>query len=193
MEDMFLDYLSVGDKVPNFSFKAFSGGKIEDKEIESYKGWIILFFYPGDFTFVCPTELGELAEMNDEFVKEGANIVSVSTDTVFSHKMWHETSDTIKKIKFDMASDHKMEMVEAFNAYCEEDGLAYRATFIIDPDRVIRSVEINDNSIGRSSKELLRKFKAAKFVNEHEGQVCPASWETGKDTLTPGDELVGKI
>ena len=192
----YISPLSVGDVVPNIPFKVFQDGSIKDDAItlEEYKGkWVILFFYPGDFTFVCPTELGELASMYDNFQKEGVEIISVSTDTVFSHKMWHETSDTISKVKFPMASDHKHELVEAFDVYCEDDGLSYRATYIIDPEGIIRAVEINDNSIGRSAKELLRKVRAAKYVNENPGQVCPASWDTGAGTLKPGNDLVGKI
>ena len=189
--------LGVGDTAPgNSSFKVFHNGEIRDVTLSSFYGegkWLILFFYPGDFTFICPTELGELAGMYDEFQREGVEIVSMSTDTVFSHKMWHETSETIKKVRFPMGSDHRHELVDAFNVYCEEDGLAYRATIIIDPNGKIKCVEVHDNSIGRSGKELLRKVKAAKYVNENPGQVCPASWNTGEKTLTPGTDLVGKI
>ena len=189
--------LGVGDTVPkDISFKAFHEGEIRDIALSSLYGegrWVILFFYPGDFTFVCPTELGELAALYEYFQKENIEIVSMSTDTVFSHKMWHETSEMIKKVRFPMGSDHRHELVDAFNVYCEEDGLAYRATIIIDPSGVIRSVEVNDNAIGRCGKEMFRKVKAAKHVNEHPGEVCPASWESGDETLTPGTDLVGKI
>ncbi len=187
--------ISVGDTVPeDMAFKIFVGGDIQDTTVRAYRGkWLVLFFYPGDFTFVCPTELGELASLYDEFREEEVEVVSMSTDTVFSHKMWHETSDTIGKVQFAMGSDHRHEFVDAFNVYCEEDGLAYRATVIIDPDGVVRGVEVNDNSIGRSARELLRKVKAAKYVREHPGQVCPASWTDGDRTLTPGTDLVGKI
>ena len=193
-EENFFCPLSVGDSVPNFSFEVFHEGKISTKSIEDYKdSWLILFFYPADFTFVCPTELGELASMYDEFKKDGIEIISFSTDTAFSHKMWHETSETIKNIKYPMGSDHRQILVEAFNTYSDKDGLAYRGTFVINPKGEIVLSEIHDNSIGRSAKELLRKVRAAKFVNEHSGQVCPASWESGMDTLNPGDDLVGKI
>ena len=188
--------LSVGNTVPNIPFKVFHEGKIEEKEftIESFRGkWVIFFFYPGDFTFICPTELAELASHYEEFQKEGAEIISFSTDTVFSHKVWYETSDSIKKIQFPMGSDHRHDLVQSFGVYCEEEGLAYRATYIIDPKGVIRCAEIHDNSIGRSSKELLRKLRAAKHVSQNPGHVCPASWDTGSDTLQPGDNLVGKI
>ncbi len=187
--------LSVGDTVPeDMRFKIFTVGEIQDTSIGAYRGkWLILYFYPGNFTFVCPTELGELASLYNEFKKEGAEVISMSTDTVFSHKMWHETSDTIKQVTFPMGSDHRHNFVDAFDVYCEEDGLAYRASIIIDPNGIVRAVEVNDNSIGRSAHELLRKVKAAKYVNEHPGQVCPASWKEGDKTLTPGTNLIGKI
>ena len=187
--------LMVGDTVPDKTeFQIFHKGEIQETTIASFRGkWLILFFYPGDFTFVCPTELGELAGIYNEFQKEGVEIVSMSTDTVFSHKMWHETSPIIKTVPFPMGSDHRHIFVNMFRVYCEEDGLAYRASVIVDPKGVIRAMEVHDNSIGRSSAELLRKVKAAKYVQEHSGKVCPASWQEGDEALTPGTDLVGKI
>jgi peroxiredoxin (alkyl hydroperoxide reductase subunit C) len=134
-----------------------------------------LFFYPADFTFVCPTELEELAENYEAFQKEGAEIISVSTDTEFTHKAWHDSSEAISKVKFPMAADPTGEMSMALGTYIDDEGLSLRGTFIIDPEGIIKSIEINDNSIGRSASELLRKVQAAKFVAEHNGQVCPAS------------------
>ena len=193
--DEYMMPLSVGDTMPGeLKFKIFTRGEIQDTSIEAYRGqWLVLFFYPGDFTFICPTELEELASMYKEFQDEGVEIISMSTDTVFSHKMWHETSDAVKQVQFPMGSDHRQDFVTAFGIYSEEDGLSYRATVIVDPDGVVRSKEVNDNSIGRSAAELLRKVKAAKYVNEHPGQVCPASWKEGDKTLTPGTDLIGKI
>lgn len=163
-------------------------------KLSDYKGkWVILFFYPADFTFVCPTELEEMASYYPQFVKEGAEVLSVSTDTVYVHKAWHDASSSIQKISFPMVSDTRRELCEAFGTYIEDEGLSLRGTFLIDPDGVLRMAEVNDNSVGRSAKELLRKLQAAKFVREHGGKVCPASWEPGKDTLTPGMDLVGKI
>ena len=187
--------LMVGDTVPKeVSFQVFHKGEIQDTNIASFREkWLVLFFYPGDFTFVCPTELGELAGMYDAFQKEGVEIVSMSTDTVYSHKVWHETSPVVKTVEFPMGSDHRHILVDMFGVYCEEDGLAYRASIVIDPDGVVRAMEVHDNSIGRSAAELLRKVKAAKYVNEHSGKVCPASWQEGDDPLTPGTDLVGKI
>ena len=193
--ELFLPVLSVGDTVPTaIPFKVFHAGDIRDVTVGDFRGkWLVLFFYPGDFTFVCPTELGDLAAHYESFRDEDAEVISMSTDTVFSHKMWHETSPTIKQVQFPMGSDHRQELVDLFNVFCEEDGLAYRATILIDPEGCIRSVEVHDNSIGRSVKELLRKVRAAKYVKEHPGQVCPVNWEKGQDTLTPGTDLIGKI
>ena len=195
MSDFERTPLMVGDTVPKgVSFQVFYDGEVQDAAFSSYRGkWLVLFFYPGDFTFVCPTELGELAGMYDEFQKEEVAIVSMSTDTVYAHKVWHETSPIVGSVAFPMGSDHRHTLVNLFGVYCEEDGLAYRASIVIDPDGVIRAMEVHDNSIGRSAAELLRKVKAAKYVKEHSGKVCPASWKEGDDPLTPGVDLVGKL
>lgn len=184
----------INQKIQDFEVKAFY--KDEEKLIRSadYRGkWIVLVFYPADFTFICPTELGELADNYEEFKRLDAEVMSASTDTVFVHKAWHDNSPTIGKIKFPMLADPTGNLARQFGVYIEEEGLALRGTFIIDPEGVLKAYEVHDNSIGRSAKELLRKLKAAKFVAEHGGQVCPAEWEPGKETLKPGMELVGKI
>ena len=186
--------LIINGKAPKFEAKAFYNEEITTVKLSNYKGkWIILFFYPADFTFVCPTELGEMADNYEEFKKLGVEIISVSTDTVFAHKTWHDNSETIKKIKFPMAADPAGEICNAYGTMIPMEGISLRGTFIIDPDGVLKAFEIHDNSIGRSAKELLRKIKAAQFVREHGDQVCPASWEPGKKTLKPGLNLVGKI
>ena len=188
--------LSVGDVVPNFEFEVYNpeSDDIEKKSIEEFKGkWLILFFYPADFTFVCPTELEDMANLYDKFKAEGAEIVSVSTDTVYVHKAWHEDSEAIKKVRFPMAADPTHVLSDAFGVLIPEEGVALRGTFLIDPDGKIVHTEINDNSIGRNASELLRKLQASKFVREHEGKVCPANWRPGDDTLEPGLDLVGKI
>ncbi len=184
----------INKNAPILELEAYQDEKIKKIKLADYKGrWTIVFFYPADFTFVCPTELEELADNYEEFRKAGAEILSVSTDTVFAHKAWHDTSPAIKKIKFPMVADPAGKFSREFGVYLEEEGLSLRGTFIIDPDGVIKAYEIHDNSIGRSAKELLRKLQAARFVAEHSGNVCPASWEPGKDTLKPGMDLVGKI
>lgn len=194
-EDVWLP-LSVGDVVPvDLSFSVFHEEEIKDDvTIGSYRGkWLILFFYPADFTFICPTELAEIAEKYDEFAKRGVEVVSMSTDTVFSHRMWHKTSPLIQKVPFPMGSDHRRALVDLFGVYSEKDGHSYRASIIIDPKGVVRCVEVHDNAIGRSADELLRKVSAAKYVTEHPGHVCPAGWQEGKDTLSPGTNLVGEL
>lgn len=184
----------VGSMMPDFKSDAYVDGKIKKVSLSEYKGkWYVLFFYPADFTFVCPTELEELADDYEKFKAIGCEILSVSTDTAFAHKAWQDVSSAIKKVKYPMLSDANHQISTYLDVLIDEEGLALRGTFIVDPDGVIKSMEVNDNSIGRSSKELLRKVKAAQFVRTHGGQVCPASWEEGDKTLTPGEDLIGKI
>ncbi len=186
--------VEIGEKIPDFEVEAFHENDVRKIKFADYRDkWLILFFYPADFTFVCPTELEEMADNYDEFKKSGAEILSVSTDTVFAHKAWKDVSPAIKKINFPMVADPTGNVSRAFGTYIEDEGLALRGSFIIDPDGILRAIEINDNNIGRSAKELLRKLQAAKFVREHGGNVCPASWQPGDDTLEPGLDLVGKI
>lgn len=184
----------IGEPIEDFVADKYQAGKIDKVFLSDYAGkWVVLFFYPADFTFVCPTELEELADMYEKFTKINAEILSVSTDTAFAHKAWAETSPAIKKVKFPMLADPAHELAEYFNVLIRDEGMARRGTFIVNPDGVLVSMEVNDNSIGRSAKELYRKLQAAQFVYEHGDQVCPASWEPGDDTLTPNDDLVGKI
>lgn len=186
--------VKVGDPVPGLTLKAYHKDTIVELDLKRYRGtWLVLFFYPADFTFVCPTELEEMAELYETFVKEGAEVLSVSTDTPWVHKAWHDTSDAIKKINFPMLADPTGALCRAFGVYLESEGVALRGSFLVDPAGVVQAMEVHADGIGRSAKELLRKFRAAKFVAEHGGQVCPASWEPGKDTLKPGLDLVGKI
>lgn len=187
--------LHIGDMLPELSLHAYHQDKDTVLTTKDYAGaWKIFFFYPADFTFVCPTELEELAMMYDEFKKINAEIFSVSTDTVFVHKAWHDHSPAIAKIQFPMIADPTGALSKLFGTYIPSEGLSLRGTFIVDPDGKLVTMEIHDNSIGRSGKELLRKLHAAKFIRDNHGaQVCPASWEPGSDTLTPGMDLVGKI
>lgn len=184
----------IGETVPSMAFSAYQDNKTKMMNLSDFAGkWLILFFYPADFTFVCPTELEEMADNYDVIKKEGGEVVSVSTDTVFVHKAWHDVSPAIKKIKFPMAADPTGVISKTFGTYIESEGLSLRGSFIIDPKGVLKSIEINHNDIGRSAKESVRKLKALKYVSTHSGQVCPASWEPGEDTLKPGLDLVGKI
>lgn len=186
--------VAIGQPVGDLSFKIFHNEEVKETSLASYKGrWLILFFYPADFTFICPTELEELADRYDEFVSLNIEIVSISADTAFVHKAWHDNSPAIKKVRYPMASDPSGALCKHFGTYIEHEGLSLRGTFIINPDGILKAFEMHDNSIGRSASELLRKVKAAQFVSANPGQVCPASWDIGRETLTPGLNLVGKI
>jgi NADH-dependent peroxiredoxin subunit C len=186
--------LKVGDKIPDIQLQAYHGGQIKNISLHDYLGkWLILIFYPADFTFVCPTELQEAAACHGDFKAEGAEILSVSTDTVFAHKAWHDTSPAIKNIVYPMLADPTGRMCREFGTYLEDEGLSIRATFIIDSEGLVKSMEFNDNSIGRNIRETLRKLQASKYVAKNKGKVCPASWNPGDETLTPGVGLVGKI
>jgi len=191
--------IRIGETLPDIGMHIYNPQKDEDEHVKlsEYKGkWKIFLFYPADFTFICPTELEEMAEIYDEVVKEGAEVFSVSTDTHFVHKAWHDHSEAIKKVKYPMVADPTGNICKIFGVYITagvDAGLAQRGTFIVDPDNVLRTIEIHDNDIGRAAKESLRKLRAAKFVREHGGEVCPAAWEPGKKTLKPGMDLVGKI
>jgi len=186
--------IKIGQKIPDFELEAFHNEETKKVKLSDYKGkWLVLLFYPADFTFICPTELEEAADRYEEFKKLGAEVLSVSTDTVFVHKAWHDNSPSIKKVKFPMLADPIGKLCRELGTYIEGEGLSQRASFIIDPYGILKSFEMHDNSIGRNADELLRKLKAAKFVSEHKGQVCPANWQPGKETLKPGLDLVGKI
>lgn len=184
----------IGKQAPDFTAQAYYNDDEKKISLSDYKGkWVILMFYPKDFTFVCPTELGDIADRYDELQKLNAEVLSVSTDTVPVHKAWHDDSETIKKIKFPMVADPTHEICRKYGVLIEEEGVALRGTFIISPEGVLQTIEIHGDGIGRSGEELTRKLQAAQFVAKHGDQVCPANWQPGKDTLKPGLDLVGKI
>ncbi|MDO8494974.1 MAG: redoxin domain-containing protein [bacterium] len=180
--------------LPDLEVEAYQDDEIKKLKLSDYAGkWLVMIFYPGDFTFVCPTELEEAAELYPQFKKLGAEVLSISTDSVHVHKAWHDQSPAIKKVKFPMVADPTGRLCRALGTYLEHEGVSLRGSFVIDPDQKIKAYEIHHNDIGRNSHELLRKVQAAKFIREHEGRVCPASWKPGDDTLKPGLDLVGKI
>ena len=184
----------INSIVKPFKATAYHDGKFVPVSNETLKGkWSVFVFYPADFTFVCPTELGDLADNYAEFKKLGVEIYSVSTDTHFTHKAWHDSSDTIRKIEYVMVGDPTGTISRNFGVMIEEAGLAERGTFVIDPDGKIQIIEINAGGIGRDASELLRKVKAAQYVASHPGEVCPAKWKEGDATLAPSLDLVGKI
>ncbi|MEA4998166.1 MAG: alkyl hydroperoxide reductase subunit C [Candidatus Limiplasma sp.] len=184
----------INKAVADFSVKAFVNGDFKDVTKADLLGkWSVFVFYPADFTFVCPTELADLADHYAEFQKIGAEVYSVSTDTHFVHKAWHDASETIRKISYPMLADPTGKLARDFDVYIEEEGLALRGSFVIDPQGKIVAYEVNANNIGREAAELLRKVQAAQFVAEHGDQVCPAKWRPGAETLKPSLDLVGKI
>ncbi|KSV74516.1 alkyl hydroperoxide reductase subunit C [Sinorhizobium sp. GL2] len=184
----------INTRIKPFAAKAFRRGSFIDVADTDIAGkWAIFFFYPADFTFVCPTELGDLADYYPELQRLGVEIYSISTDTHFTHKAWHDSSQTIRKITYTMVADPTGTITRNFEVMREGEGLADRGTFIVDPDGVIQAVEVTAEGVGRNAAELLRRVKAAQHVRLHPNEVCPAKWEEGHKTLAPSLHLVGKI
>lgn len=184
----------INTHIQPFKATAYHNGQFVHVSDETVRGrWSVFVFYPADFTFVCPTELEDLADHYQEFQQLGVEIYGVSTDTHFSHKAWHDTSEAIKKVKYPLVGDPTQTLARNFEVLIEEEGLALRGTFVVDPEGKIKLYEIHDNGIGRNAEELLRKVKAAQYVASHPGEVCPANWREGDKTLQPSLDLVGKI
>ncbi|MCV6639606.1 alkyl hydroperoxide reductase subunit C [Candidatus Albibeggiatoa sp. nov. NOAA] len=184
----------INQMIPEFKVEAFHNGEFKTVTSDDVKGkWSIFLFYPADFTFVCPTELEDMANQYEELQGLGVEVYSVSTDTHFVHKAWHDASDAISKIKFPMLGDPTGTITRGFDVMIEEEALALRGTFLANPEGIIKVAEIHDLGIGRSAKDMVRKVKAAQYVASHDGEVCPAAWEEGQKTLTPSLDLVGKI
>lgn len=184
----------IGKKLEDFKVQAYHNGNFKEVTNEDVLGrWSVFFFYPADFTFVCPTELGDLADHYEKFQEVGCEIYSVSEDTHFVHKAWADTTETIGKIKYPMLADPTGKLARFFEVLIEEEGLALRGTFIVNPEGEIQAYEVHQNGIGRNAEELLRKVQAAQFVAEHGDQVCPANWTPGAETLSPSLDLIGKL
>jgi peroxiredoxin (alkyl hydroperoxide reductase subunit C) len=184
----------INAQLPAFKVQAFQNGSFKTVTDNDLKGkWSVIFFYPADFTFVCPTELGDMADKYPKFQELGVEVYSVSTDSHFVHKAWFDASETIRKIKYPMLADPTGVLTRAFGVHIEADGMAYRGTFVINPEGQIKIAEIHDNGIGRNADELLRKVEAAQFVAAHPNEVCPAKWKKGDATLKPSIDLVGKL
>ena len=184
----------INSKITDFKVQAYHNNAFKTVTQKDLMGkWSIFFFYPADFTFVCPTELGDMADKYAEFQKLGVEVYSVSTDTHFTHKAWHDASETIKKIKYPMLADPTGHLSRAFGVHIDSEGLALRGTFVINPDGVIKTAEVHSNEIARDVSETLRKLKAAQYTAANPGQVCPAKWKEGAKTLAPSLDLVGKI
>ena len=184
----------IGKEISDFTVQAYAGGAFREVKKSDVLGkWAVFFFYPADFTFVCPTELGDLEDFYQEFKENDCEIYSVSEDTHFVHKAWADASDTIKRIEYPMLGDPAGKLAREFGVLDEEEGQAFRGTFILNPEGKIKAYEIHDMGIGRNAQELLRKVQAARFVEEHGDQVCPAKWKPGEETLTPSLDLVGML
>jgi peroxiredoxin len=184
----------INTNVQPFSATAYHDGKFVPVSHESILGkWSVFVFYPADFTFVCPTELEDLADHYEEFRALGVEVYGVSCDTHFAHKAWHDTSEAIKKVQYPLVGDPTARLARNFQVLIEEEGMALRGTFLVNPEGQIKLCEIHDNGIGRDASELLRKVKAAQYVATHPGEVCPAKWKAGEKTLKPSLDLVGKI
>jgi len=186
--------ININVEAPKFSGMAFQDNDFKEIHLEDLKGkFVVLFFYPADFTFVCPTELEDMAEHYDELRDLNTEVLSVSTDTHFVHAAWHQKSPMIGKIRFPMLADPRHSIAKDYGVLRDNEGVADRATIVIDPDGIVKAVEVTDEPIGRNAKELIRKIKAMKFARENPGNVCPAKWEPGKETLKPGLDLVGNL
>ena len=184
----------INTQVQPFKTQAFHNGKFVEVSNDSIKGkWSVFIFMPAAFTFNCPTEIEDAADNYAEFQKLGAEVYIVTTDTQFSHKVWHETSPAVGKAKFPLVGDPTHALTRAFGVHIDAEGLALRGTFVVNPDGVIKTLEIHDNAIARDVKETLRKLKAAQYVAKHPGEVCPAKWNEGAKTIAPSIDLVGKI
>ncbi len=190
--------VKVGQKVPNFEMEVYdpktsSFGKVSLDDLLRERKWVVLFFYPADFTFVCPTELTDLAEYYEELHKMGVEVISVSTDTKYTHLAWHKTEKLLEKVKYLMGADPTGKVSRLFGVYDENTGLALRGTFIINPDGVLVGSEVNFYNVGRNAEELVRKMKANAYLMSHPDEACPAKWKEGEKTLKPSEELVGKV
>lgn len=184
----------INKPVPEFKTQAYRNGKFVEVSNESILGkWSIFIFMPAAFTFNCPTEIEDAAENYTKFQAAGAEIYIVTTDTHFSHKVWHETSEAVGKAKFPLVGDPTHTLTRGFGVHIDEEGLALRGTFVVNPEGIVKTAEIHSNEIARDVEETLRKLKAAQYTAAHPNEVCPAKWKEGAATLTPSLDLVGKI
>lgn len=184
----------INNRIPDFQVEAFHNGEFKTVNQDDVIGkWSVFIFYPADFTFVCPTELEDMQSIYSELQSLDVEVYAVSTDSHFVHKAWHDSSDAIGKITYPMLGDPTGNLTRGFGIMIEEAGQALRGTFLANPEGIIKVSEVHDLGIGRSAKDMLRKVKAAQYVANNDGEVCPAAWEEGQETLTPSLDLVGKI
>jgi peroxiredoxin len=190
--------VSVGQEVPNFVMDVFDPvnrafGKVSLEELKKQAKWTVLVFYPADFTFVCPTELADLADKHAELKKLGAEVISVSTDTHFAHLAWRDSEKLLAKVDYLMGADPTGKVSRLFGVYDEGTGLALRGTFVINPKGTLTSSEINYYNVGRNADELVRKMEANVYLLANPAEACPAKWKQGGKTLKPNEKMVGKV
>ncbi len=184
----------IGKEIADFKVQAYLENSFKEVSKADILGkWSVFFFYPADFTFVCPTELEDLANKYQEFTQIGCEIYSVSCDTHFVHKAWHDASDTIKKIKYPMLADPTATLARDFDVMIEAAGVTERGTFVVNPQGQIVAYEVLAGNVGRNADELFRRVQALQFVAEHGDEVCPAKWQPGAKTLKPSLDLVGML
>lgn len=190
--------LAVGNKVPHFEMEVYNPadrefGKISLEQLTAARKWVVLVFYPADFTFVCPTELADLADQYEALKALGAEVISVSTDTKYAHMAWRDTEKLLSSVKYLMGADPTRQVSDLFGVYDQVSGLALRGTFIINPEGVLVSSEVNYYNVGRNAEELVRKLEANVYLMDHPQEACPAKWKRGERTLTPSSTMVGKV
>jgi NADH-dependent peroxiredoxin subunit C len=190
--------VSVGQIVPDFELQTYNPaegqfGTVALKDLREQKKWIVLFFYPADFTFVCPTELADLAEKQEALKNLNVEVISVSTDTHFSHLAWRNSELLLKRVNYLMGADRTGDVSKLFGVYDPACGLALRGTFIIDPDGKLVSSEVNFFNMGRNADELFRKVDGFIYLRNHPAEACPAKWTRGEKTLTPSEKIVGQV
>ncbi|MCS7277281.1 MAG: redoxin domain-containing protein [Aquificaceae bacterium] len=193
-----MEAVKVGQRVPNFEMEVYDPktlgfGKVSLEDLLRERKWVVLFFYPADFTFVCPTELADLADHYEELQKMGVEVISVSTDTKYTHLAWQRSEKLLEHVKYLMGADPTGKVSKMFGVYDENTGLALRGTFIINPEGLLVGAEINFYNVGRNAEELLRKMKANAYLMSHPDEACPARWKEGDKTLKPSQELVGRV
>ena len=193
-----MEAVKVGQKVPNFEMEVYDPktvgfAKVSLEDLLKERKWVVLFFYPADFTFVCPTELADLADYQEELQSLGVEVIAVSTDTKYTHLAWHRSEKLLERVRYLMGADPTGRVSRLFGVYDENTGLALRGTFIINPDGVLVGSEVNFYNVGRNAEELVRKMKANAYLMSHPDEACPAKWKEGEKTLKPSQELVGKV
>jgi peroxiredoxin (alkyl hydroperoxide reductase subunit C) len=190
------DTVKIDVKAPAFDLPAYDPVKDDTTQVSlaSLEGtWSVLFYYPADFTFVCPTELRDMADAKDRFDEAKVTVLAVSTDTVFSHRAWVKHEGLMQRFPYLMLADHTGSVADTYNLYDHETGIAARGTFIIDPQGIVRGIEVTSGPLGRNSEELLRKIEALQFMSENPGTACPARWKKGAKTLTPSIKIAGEV